>query len=38
MRQIGNTSVSCVGYNETKDSLVVFHGDVATILSQQLER
>ena len=26
-------SVPCVGYNETKDSLVVFHGDVTTILS-----
>ena len=23
----------CFGYNETKDSLVVFHGDVTTILS-----
>ena len=26
-------SVPCVGYNETKDSLVVFHGDVTTKLS-----
>ena len=26
-------SVPCVVYNETKDSLVVFHGDVTTILS-----
>ena len=26
-------SVPCVGYNETKDSLVVLHGDVTTILS-----
>ena len=26
-------SVPCVAYNETKDSLVVFHGDVPTILS-----
>ena len=26
-------SVPCVGYNETKDSLVVFHGDVTTIIS-----
>ena len=26
-------SVPCVGYNETRDSLVVFHGDVTTILS-----
>ena len=26
-------SVPCVGYHETKDSLVVFHGDVTTILS-----
>ena len=26
-------SVPCVGYNETKVSLVVFHGDVTTILS-----
>ena len=24
---------SCVGYNEVKDSLVVFHGEVTTILS-----
>ena len=27
------TSVPCVGYTETRDSLVVFHGDVTTILS-----
>ena len=27
-------SVPCVGYNETKDSLVVFHGDVTTIFPQ----
>ena len=27
------TSVPCVGYNKTKDSLVVFHGDETTILS-----
>ena len=26
-------SVPCVGYNEVKDSLVVFHGEVTTILS-----
>ena len=26
-------SVPCVGYNETKDSLVVLHGDVTTMLS-----